>query len=145
MKPIKKHLLIIISVISLLIGFLIYIAYRSETLLMFHWFRDLSIHHSILKIRDTINITIPNWAIFSLPYAFWNFSLGTSLIAIWYEKMDNLIKIGIVSLVLLSGVVIELLQGINLIRGTFDIIDFILLNISAIIVILLIFIDSPKH
>lgn len=145
MKPNKRHWLIFISALSLLIGFLIYIVFRSETLLMFQWFRELNIYDFILGIRKSITTPIPNWVIFSLPYSLWNFSLGTSLIAIWYKKMNNFIKYSIVALVLLFGVVIELLQGLTLLRGTFDIIDFILLNISAIIVILLIFIDSPKH
>ena len=139
MRISKRLWLILVSIVSLLIGFLIYIVYRSENLLMFDWFKNLKIYNLVMKIRETITIPIPKWAIFSLPYALWNFSLGTSLIAIWYRKMNNLIKICIILLVLLMGVVIELLQGIHLIRGTFDMNDFILLFISAISIIIITF------
>ena len=136
---IRLHRLIfsISSIAFLIIGFILYILFRNESLIMFSWLKALGLYDSIHHFRNSITYSLPSWIYGSLPYALWDLSLGLILIAIWAKRMSFYIKIFIALLVFLLGPVIELFQLTNIIRGTFDIVDLTCLVLANIAIILL--------
>ena len=112
---------------TLIIGGLIYILFRVETLKMFKFFDLFSIGTQIDKIRVyTIPYSeyLPNWFLFSLPDGLWIFSYTSLVLYIWKNKLkkENIFWVFIVPFISIFS---ELGQIFNIIPGTFDLIDLI--------------------
>ena len=94
-------------VLTLIIGGLIYILFRTDSLVMFKWFAALSLDKPIEYLRDstlTVKNHLPDWFLFSLPDGLWIFSYIT----------------------------FELGQLFNIVPGTFDAIDLIFYIAGAV-------------
>ena len=120
----KKQLLFG-HILTLVIGGLIYIAYRTDTLLMFKWFAAISLDTPIEYLREmtmSTKSTLPGWFLFSLPDGLWIFSYITLTLLIWKNKItkQNVFWIGIIPLV---AILSELGQLFGIVSGTFDIVD----------------------
>tara|TARA_B100000427_G_scaffold326344_1_gene334797 strand:+ start:204 stop:632 length:429 start_codon:yes stop_codon:yes gene_type:complete len=112
---------------TLIIGGLIYILFRVETLKMFKFFDLFSIGTQIDKIRVyTVPYSeyLPNWFLFSLPDGLWIFSYTSLVLYIWKNKLkkENIFWVFIVPFISIFS---ELGQIFNIIPGTFDLIDLI--------------------
>lgn len=117
LKRITKH-----SLIPLLLGGLIYVLFRSQSLIMFGWVNAIGMYELINLLRAYINayeVLIPNWFIYSLPDGLWIFSFTSALIIVngckWNEYK--------VWLLLPIGFGIEFLQLLGIFKGTFDVND----------------------
>lgn len=114
-----------IIVIPLIIGGLIYLSFRSDTLKMFQWIDNSSFGTMIENLRNT-TITfrqhLPNWFLFSLPDGLWIFSYISTMMFIWnYElKKSSIIWILLVPFI---GFLSEFGQLLKFVSGTFDKID----------------------
>ena len=122
----KKQLLFG-HLLTLIIGGLIYISFRTDSLLMFKWFAALSLDSQIENLRDTtftIREHLPNWFLFSLPDGLWVFSYVTLTLLIWGNSINkrNLFWVFLIPFIAISS---ELLQLFNIAPGTFDAIDLI--------------------
>jgi hypothetical protein len=140
----SNKLIWILCVLSIALGFLLYVFCRDENLFLFKWLKYFGVQYVIIKMRRSYLLTLPEWTYYSLPYGLWNFSLGSALIAIWSRKLTFMTKCFILSAVFVSGVLIELLQGLHIVRGTFDLVDLIVLIISLVFVILILNIKSNE-
>ena len=78
------------------------------------------------------NLEIPNWVKYSLPDALWLFSFTYIIINIWNYKINEHSFFWVFSATLI-GIFSEIGQLIELIPGTFDKVDLILLLIAAIL------------
>ena len=112
---------------TLIIGGLIYVLFRVESLKMFKFFDLFSIGTQIDKIRVyTIPYSeyLPNWFLFSLPDGLWIFSYTSLVLYIWKNKLkkENIFWVLIVPFISIFS---ELGQIFNIIPGTFDLIDLI--------------------
>lgn len=119
-------------IIPLLIGGVIYILFRSDSLVMFSWFESFGVEKIILAFRQ-LNYgqsNLPNWAIFSLPDALWVFSFTNLMLIIWRDifSSQSILWIFIAPII---GIVSEVGQGLHFIRGTFDATDLILILIAS--------------
>lgn len=130
---------------SLTIGFVLYVVYRNENLYLFKWLNELGAEDIISKMRNINLYALPKWIYNSLPYGLWNFSLGTALIAVWNKKLTITVKLFIVSVVFISGVFIEILQGFKIIRGTFDRVDLVVLISSFVCIIIILNNKNKKN
>lgn len=129
----KKQLLFG-QLLTLIIGGLIYISFRTDHLLMFKWFAALSLDSQIEILRDTtftLREHLPNWFVFSLPDGLWIFSYVTLTLLIWGNSINkrNLFWVFLIPFIAISS---ELLQLFNIAPGTFDSIDLIFYIIGAI-------------
>ena len=113
-----------IGVVTLIIGGLIYIIYRSETLLMFDWFRILGISRYIDKLRATDYQNIYEWVKNSLPAGLWLFSYMFIIDSVWEKDKCIAYKFYIYVLPVLA-VLSEFMQYIKILPGTFDINDLL--------------------
>lgn len=112
--------------IPLISGGMIYIIYRSESLLMFSWFNKLSINPLIEMLRSYNNFLLPKWVVYSLPNGLWAFSLLNGIILIWNDISNKHFLFWLLLIVFLL-IMSELGQFFGLIQGTFDKTDFIII------------------
>ena len=134
-----KIQIIIGHVFTLLLGGLIYILFRQDTLKMFSWFDNINVSAAISELRlCTVPLSghFPNWFLYSLPDGLWLFSYLSVLLAVW----DNVIsKHNIHWLLLVPMVAIfsEIGQLFEIVPGTFDIFDLIFYLLGTVLPILL--------
>ena len=86
-----KRQLIIGHFITLLLGGMVYLSFRSNTLVMFSWFDKINLLEPISELRLItlpLSANLPNWFLYSLPDGLWLFSYLTVLLVIW----DNTIS-----------------------------------------------------
>ena len=130
-----RALKIFVGLIFLLIGSYLYLKFRSETLLMFKWAKNLGLDFIVSSIRGTfesLNSDRMKYIIFSAPYGLWVISFCCFIGAIWHKdsSFSAIILRLIVPVIAVSS---ELLQFVGFLPGTFDINDLLVLIVSTII------------
>ena len=134
-----KRQVIIGCFFTLLLGGIVYLSFRSNTLTMFSWFDKVNLLEPILDLRlATLPFSdhLPNWFLYSLPDGLWLFSYLSILLAVW----DNTIsKHNIHWLLLVPTIAIlaEIGQLFTIVPGTFDIIDLFFYLGGAVLPILI--------
>lgn len=126
---------IAIPVILLIIGGMIYLTYRVDTLKMFSWVDIIGANDYINLLRSNHFLNeyqLPKWIIYSLPDALWVYSFSYLMLLIWNFKItiSNAFWLSIGPFI---GVFSELGQLINIVPGTYDPIDLFFI-ITAIII-----------
>ena len=132
-------------ILPLLLGGLIYIAFRSKSLVLFRWFEELKISELTDLIRFYLfpfKNHMPNWVIYSLPDGLWTYSFVSSFIFIW-NKDSNKWEYWLLIPILIS-ISYELLQYFIIFHDTFDILDFFICLVASVLSILILKI-IPKH
>jgi len=122
LKIIFKHVFL-----PVFIGGLIYLAFRSKSLVMFDWFDLTGFSDTISFIRGyTIPIKnkVPDWIYLSIPNCMWVYSFTSALMLVWKKEL-TLLKIWL-CMPITFGIFAEILQSLGLFPGTFDFIDLIL-------------------
>ena len=120
----KAKLYFVHVIFPILLGGLLYIIFRSNSLRLFQWIEKIGLKKNVDFIRATIfpyRDYFPKWIYFSLPDGLWVYSFVSALLILWenkFEKVKYLILIPII-----SGILIEIAQLLKLFPGTFDILD----------------------
>ena len=130
-----RALKIFVGLIFLLIGSYLYLKFRSETLLMFKWAKNLGLDFIVSSIRgsfESLNSDRMKYIIFSAPYGLWVISFCCFIGAIWH-KDSSLSAIILRLIVPVIAVSSELIQFVGFLPGTFDINDLLVLIVSTII------------
>ena len=130
-----RALKIFVGLLFLLIGSYLYLKFRSETLLMFKWAKNLGLDFIVSSIRgsfESLNSDRMKYIIFSAPYGLWVISFCCFIGAIWHKdsSFSAIILRLIVPVIAVSS---ELLQFVGFLPGTFDINDLLVLIVSTII------------
>jgi len=131
---------IIIGTLPVILGGLIYLTYRTDTLTMFDWFNKIGLADTVSLLRSNQHLQgliIPNWIKFSLPDALWLLSFNYILLTIWDFNVNSQSAFWLF-LAPLIGLFSEIGQLIGLVPGTFDLVDLALLLIATIIPFLLV-------
>lgn len=144
-KTYTKHVILFIA-LPILIGGLIYIFTRPDSLLMFDWFNKIGIGENIAKLRyeTDLNKFLNNWIIYNSPAWIWTFSLTVLLGVIWNYRINGE-SIIVLLIPLLLGVLSEISQKIGVINGTYDFVDMIFYIIGGLSGIFLIKFLNYKH
>lgn len=129
---VSYNFILIFVIIPMLLGGMVYITFRSDSLLMFRWFDFLGLTSLVKDMRDLFGFLIyylPDWVIFSFPDGVWVFSLTAFMAGIWRNgpKSSRLIWCSIGPLIGIGG---EVAQYFSFIKGTFDI-DDLAINLIA--------------
>jgi len=120
-----------------MLGGLIYIAFRSKSLILFTWFDEISISGITNLIRDflyPLRYNLPDWILFSLPDGLWVYSFTSLLIIIWSDDFDS-VKYWM-TIPILTFFLIDLLQLSKILKGTFDIVDNVICLWAFVICVL---------
>lgn len=115
-------------IIPLLIGGLIYIGFRSKSLLLFKWFSLLGLEELINLYRLNVkSIELPGFILYSLPDGLWSYSF-LEFIGLFKVKL-------LVWMVVCLIISFEFLQLFSIIEGTFCFID-LTVNVAVVILYL---------
>lgn len=128
-------------------GSLIYVCWRSETLVMFTWFNALGIASPIEALRNTTLrylYLLPSWFLFSLPNALWLFSGLIIFDAIWGPTI-SLNKLLWLSILWIVATGVEVGQALKLLPGTFDYNDIALMFIASLCALMIILASRQKE
>lgn len=113
--------------LPLLIGGIIYVIFRTDSLLMFKWIEQLNLKGTVMSVRDIAGLyNTENYKIIihTLPGGLWVYSYIAFLLIIWENEINSNNIIYFI-LVPAAAVLSEFLQLAGIIRGTFDILDII--------------------
>ena len=127
-----KKQLIFGHIISLLIGGLIYVLFRTYTLKMFDWYENIGLGQLINGLRKSTVLfadKIPEWILFSLPDGLWIFSYVCLMLFIWRNLVSirNVFWILIIPVLAISS---EIGQLIGIVPGVFDPADLLLYTLG---------------
>lgn len=135
---------ILIGTLPVFVGGLIYLTYRTDTLIMFGWFSNIGLSDTVDFLRSNQhlqNLNIPSWIKYSLPDALWLFSFNYVLLTLWDFNVNRHSAFWLF-LAPAIGLFSEIGQLIGLVPGTFDFMDLVLLIIATLIPFLLV--DNSK-
>lgn len=139
----KISLHTIIGLISIVLGGVIYVLFRDQSLLMFSWFDVIGLTPVIVSARDIvspISLIIPKWFFFSLPNSMWAFGGILLFCCIWRDCI--LEKTLWIFVFLCISIGSEIGQLVGSIPGTYDPTDMVLM---VIFILLAIFIGNTQN
>lgn len=137
-KPFLIHVFI-----PLVIGGLIYVFFRSKTLRFFDWIDKIGLSDIVNVIRTMVHPykeILPNWFLNSLPDGLWVYSFSAMLF--FSSKKYFIQNKMLLMLPFVLILIMEVLQLLDVICGTFDIMDLVM---SLIMNLLLIAILELKY
>lgn len=116
---------IVFAICLLFMGGMIYLLFRTESLLMFQWVGYLHVESFIYNLRENASpISIPAFCKFCLPDGLWISSYIIVVDTIWRGVSPKRRLIWCMSLPLIA-IITELMQFCNIIVGTFDYYDLL--------------------
>ena len=125
------------TLIPVLVGGLVYLSWRTDSLYMFHWLKRTGLDESVLLLRETLSSTkqyLPRFVLYSLPDAAWVYSCSFFMIWLWKDGPKwKLWLWGSIGAVL--GIGGELGQSYGIIPGTYDTVDLLLCTLSVVLAI----------
>ncbi len=133
----QARLILFHVIFPLISGGIIYIAYRSKSLILFRWFDEIGISGFTNSIRDFLNHFknhLPNWIIFSLPDGLWLYSFTSILLIIWEKDIEKIKFWLLIPFLAFSSY--ELLKILKILQGTFDLVDLFIYFLAFILSII---------
>ena len=131
--------LIFLSILSILFGGIIYIAFRSSSIILFKWIDYIALIDPVENLRIVTlpyKEYLPDWFLYSLPDGLWMFSYSCIVLVIWKRKITKYSLLWLLSLPMIS-ILFEVLQYYDYFNGTFDIIDIIFFIFGSLLPILI--------
>ena len=131
--------LIFLSILSILFGGVIYIAFRSSSIILFKWIDYIMLIDPVENLRIVTlpyNEYLPDWFLYSLPDGLWMFSYSCIVLVIWKRKITKYSLLWLLSLPMIS-ILLEVLQYYDYFNGTFDIIDIVFFIFGSLLPILI--------
>ena len=108
-----------------MVGGLIYLLFRSRSLLLFSWLETLHLTTGIYEIRALVRplrSQIPNFVLYSIPDGTWLYAYVMFYRLIWRERSHKIMWLWL-SLGFIASIGLELAQGMGWYAGTFDWMD----------------------
>ena len=132
--------LIFLSTLSIFFGGVIYIAFRSSSIILFKWLYDIPVIDDFVKNLRISTLPykeyIPDWFLYSLPDGLWMFSYSCIILIIWKRVINKYSLIWLLILPILS-ILIEFLQYYDYFNGTFDVLDIVFFIFGSLLPILI--------
>ena len=118
---------------SLLIGSMVYVLFRPTSLLMFHWADSLGLTaliHALRSYSHSAARLLPNWFVYSLPFALWVSSYLFCIRAIWWRSVCRSRYLWFWC-VPITSVTAEICQYLRILPGTFDFLDLLTIGLGT--------------
>ncbi len=131
----KQKISVCLALVCLLSGSALYLLFRPTTLLMFHWADALGLTGSIGTMRvwiDGFDRYVPNWVVFSLPFALYVLSYMFFIESIWINSTSPA-RHGWFWCIPITAICSELTQIKHIIPGRFDLGDLFALIVAIIL------------
>lgn len=114
-----------LGIVALIIGGIIYLAFRSLSLPMFSWIETLGFMGIVDELRlISIDITPGNFVLYNLPDLLWIISYLLFVNGIM-SKQNRVTYIFWVLFLPVLAVCHEILQGLGVMSGSFDVVDLL--------------------
>src|SRR5690606_36662183 len=133
----KTFQILLHVLLPIFVGGLIYLLFRSKSLIMFNWFDTIGILDLIQTFRNYfigIKEIVPIWVNYSLPDALWVYSFTSTILL--FESNWKVLKFWLL-VPFLFGPLIEIFQLFRLFPGTYDPSDLLFTSIAFITRILI--------
>lgn len=124
-----------LTVASLAAGSLLYILFRPESLLMFRWAESLGLSSSIDSLRTgahSLELHLPMWTVYSLPYALWVLAYMLAIDIIWGDTQPFARHVWFWSIPV-AAISSEFAQSLHWIPGRFDLTDVTSIVIASVL------------
>jgi hypothetical protein len=124
---------LLLALFCLWFGVLIYATLRPADLLLNQWIAPVGgeLARSLLLTYFS-HISIPPWIIYSLPDGLWMLSLTLCILMIWNFNLHRQ-SITWLAIAGLTGITIELSQGLHALPGSFDTGDLVLMFLGFLL------------
>lgn len=123
-----RALTIILGLLSLTTGGILYILYRSETLILFKWVKALGLYDIVSDLRPSKSSD--SWLVYSLPDGLWLFAYILLMGALWnFDSRKSLLYSAPLVVIAIGS---ELSQMHHITKGTFDIVDLLCYIVATI-------------
>lgn len=135
----QRYIGLLFAVLVLLFGVLLYATTRTSSIFLNQWLGHIN-DGQLLRYLQSLDLALPYWMVYSLSDGLWMLALMVVMLAIWDFRID---RKSIIWLVLagLSGLLFELLQGLQWIRGSFDPRDLVFIFLGFLIPLVYAFIN----
>ena len=134
-----KPIILIFAITFLLWGTVIYVLYRPLDLYMFKPFEFTNTLATIEHLRSLytnyVDADIPEWVIYNLPDGLWLLSYMFVIDIIW--NSEEILKTVFLWIVPILIVCHELLQLLDVIRGTWDVLDLLFYSLAICMYLLI--------
>lgn len=130
----SRYLALFLSIVVLAIGGIIYLSYRSETLLMFRWTESLQLNVFVENLRQSMSFYAPpDFVKYSLPDGLWSIAYFLIMVSIWGKiSKENIIWFCLMPIIALIS---EFMQLTSMMPGQFDLWDVVCYSLPLIILI----------
>jgi hypothetical protein len=111
--------------LPVILGGLIYIVLRPNSILFYSWLEYFHVYSIIHKIRLNLSsyyLLFPNWFIYSMPNGLWAFSYSAIICQLWFKRSEG-IKFFWFTTIPIVCIGYEVMQYLGVIKGTFCLID----------------------
>ena len=129
----SERVFLLVSIASLLAGIVMYLGFRTDSLLVFKWLSYVELSGSIEVMRTytlPYSVRLPKWLIFSAPNGLWILSFSALMLTIWGRE-NLLAAVYWTATLWIVGITSEFLQAMDLLSGVFDIGDLISYTIGC--------------
>ena len=119
-------------VLPLLVGGIIYLAWRGTNLRMFGWANEIGFGHAVALLRAELGgwrFVVPGYVIYSLPDALWTYSFARFHYVL-YARGNCAAWLAVAPAVALGS---EVGQAVGIVPGTFDWRDLLLCSAAALL------------
>jgi len=124
-KQLRRTTTILLGLVTLTTGGVLYLLYRTRSLLVLHLADKIGLGSTIDQLRaQAPTLHVPEWVIYSLPGGLWAAAYILIMDAV-ARQLSLGKRLLLASVIPLSGITSELLQWPGLLPGTFDIIDIL--------------------
>lgn len=130
----SRQFTFLVSSLSLLVGGLLYLCFRPESLVMFTWLKMVGLHSAVSELRiqaTSVASTLPGWMIFSAPNGLWVFSFGALMASLWGAARFFIAFTWAVALWAV-GIASEVMQFFSIVPGIFDVTDIVAYTIGLL-------------
>ena len=139
----KRFLVSVLSLTSLIVGGVAYVAWRPHSLYLFTWLEILGLENLVILVRHYLgDADITRWLLWSAPSGLWAFSGALAMRVLWWKTWS--LQAWCWSVVIpLSGIASELGQLAG-IPGTFDPVDLGAYVVGCLLAALVVFVLETK-
>ena len=125
---------LVVVLLPIVIGGLIYLLFRTDSLLMFSWAAQLSLLDLIEQGRAAaapLLPHVPSVVLFSVPDGVWVFSATAFFARLWHDG-PLWMRVGWIGIAPAMAIGGELGQIVGLVPGTFDVLDLLAYAIATV-------------
>jgi hypothetical protein len=122
-------------ILPLVAGILIYVLWRSPSLLVFDWLEMIGLQPAAVLVRELaapFEPSIPPWVLFNLPDGLWTYSMASAVLLTWQNRSGRG-WIGWYAAAATLPIAGEIAQMFGLLPGTYEAMDLLFDGLGSVL------------